>query len=104
MRWLSVDFGIRSIRPAAVKPPLNDLHKIKEIVQVQHGRPHRPGHWTVSCDFRYFLADSPAVTFAVPDPSTRASGLQGGRMERRQFLETMVLGAAATMLGIAPPA
>jgi hypothetical protein len=25
-------------------------------------------------------------------------------MERRQFLETMVLGAAATMLGIAPPA
>jgi nicotinamidase-related amidase len=30
--------------------------------------------------------------------------IHGGRMERRQFLQLTVLGAAATMLGVAPPA
>src|SRR5437868_14370944 len=30
--------------------------------------------------------------------------LSGGRMQLRQFLKSTVLGAAATMLGIAPPA
>jgi hypothetical protein len=51
MRWLSVDFGIRSVRPAA-PAAVNYLHKVKEIVEIQHS--NRPCGWTLSCDFRDF--------------------------------------------------
>src|SRR4029077_19291682 len=62
MRWLKVDFGIRSVRPAAVNPPaVNDLHKVEKDIQIQHASPHRPMARTLSCDFGDFSADRPAA-------------------------------------------
>src|SRR6202030_4447208 len=62
MRWLSVDFGIRSVAAGGRKPAaVNYLHKIKEIVEIQHR--NRPCSWTLSCDFRDFWADSPPLSF-----------------------------------------
>ena len=37
MRWLSIDFGMGSVLPAAVTPLRSTtLHKIEAVVQVQH--------------------------------------------------------------------
>src|SRR5260370_803912 len=83
MRWLKVDFGIRSVRPAAVTPPaVNDLHKVEEVIQIQHATPHRPIHRTLSCNFGDFSADSPAARSVA---------------DRRS-----VLGAGMTIVGVAP--
>src|SRR5580704_1939785 len=90
---------------------INNLHEIKEVIQIQHAPPHRPTHRMLSSNFGDFSADSPAAISAVARSTSRlkhcdgASGnLTEAHMERRQFLRSTVLGATATVLGIAPRA
>src|SRR5438445_11417711 len=51
-----------------------------------------------------FSAERPAAKSRLGRTTTACPQSPGGRMERRQFLQSTVLGAAATMLGVAPPA
>ena len=52
---------ICSVRhPGAKAAAINDLHKVKEIVEIQHR--NRPCSWTLSCDFPDFWADSPPLS------------------------------------------
>src|SRR6266567_902437 len=54
-------------KPAAV----NHLHKIKEIVEIQHR--NRPCGWTLSCDFRDFWADTLPLSFPARKLKDRRS-------------------------------
>ena len=40
---------------------VNYLHKVEEVVQVKHERPHRPLHWTLSFIVASFSTGSPAT-------------------------------------------
>jgi hypothetical protein len=79
------------------------LHKIEKVVQVQHWAPHRPLHRTLSCDFGDFLADSPPAKSVANDnhPPDAAPRRPNGTAS---IPAKQRLGAAATMLGVAPPA
>src|SRR6266404_2608227 len=87
----------RAREPAAI----NDLHKQKEVIQIQHRQPRRPTGRTLSSIFDDFLAGSPVLSLfraaAVSRPDASQWTVRNGReteMERRQFLQMTMLGAA----------
>src|SRR6516225_2686487 len=97
-------FG-HSQRSARAREPasINHLHKQKEVVQIQHGQLHRPTNRTLSSIFGGFLADSPVASLSRAAARSRSDApwwtvrkAERINMKRRQFLQTTVLGAAAT--------
>src|SRR5580698_388988 len=82
--------------------PIDHLHEVVEVVEIEHGAIHRPMDWMMVSIFAGFLSGCPATSLRPLRAPTAPGPRPEALMQRRRFLQSATLGAAATIVGTVP--